>query len=168
MDDFGQLLPPRSVEDVLAERVRLVIGDTTYDLPVLTIRENRAWKGRMDAELGYLLARLAVTDDTDATLALFDGSEDVWLDLLVSYDTTGVLPRRAVIEDGLTPLGLVRAVLEVWRAARPLADIARAGLVMDETITPPTRPTAPTGGWRRRMSSWRRPTAGRPARSRAN
>jgi hypothetical protein len=154
--DFGSLLPPRSVEDVLAERVRLVIGGEVYDLPVLSIADNRAWKERMDMELGYLLLRVTVEDDGEAILRLFDSADDLFLDLLVSYDRTGVLPGRDRLEAELTQMALVRAVLEVWRAARPLADIAAIGMA--------TLPT-PTPSWRERTSAWLRRTAGRPARS---
>lgn len=158
--DFGSLLPPRSIEDILAERIRLDIGGVVYDLPVLPIRENRVWKERMDLELGFLFAQLSVTDDTDAVLGLFDGSEALFMDLLTSYDTTGVLPPPDAIEAGLSPLGLIRAVLEVWRAARPLADIAVTGL----SLTPAPQ----TSASERPSSSWLRSITGRHARSSAN
>jgi hypothetical protein len=158
--DFGSLLPERSFEDILAERIRLTIGEVTYDLPVLPIAENRAWKERMDLELGFLIANISVEDDGDAILGLFDGSEGLFLDLLQSYDRSGVLPPAEVIEASLTPLGLVRAVLEVWRAARPLADIAQAGM----TLTP----EPPTSGSRPRTPFWLRRITGRPASSSAS
>ena len=157
--DFGALLPPRSVEDILAERVRLIIGGEVYDLPVLTIEQNRAWKERMDRELGMLFAAVSLEDDTDAILALFDGSEEAFMALLLSYDVHDVLPDRATIEAGLTPLGLIRAVLEVWRAARPLADIALLG--MEAQGTPANGSPPPT-------SSWLRNITGRLGMSRAN
>ncbi len=158
--DFGSLLSPRPVEDILAERVRLIIGGQAYDLPVLTIRDNRAWRERMDLALARLVIGLSSADDSDTILELFDGNEHIWMDLLVSYDHTGVLPPIDEIEAGMTPMGLVRSVLEVWRAARPLADISATGM----TLTEPTT----TEGWRGRMSSWLRPTAGRPAGSSRN
>lgn len=155
--ELGSLLPPRSVEDILAERIRLEIGGESYDLPVLTIAENRVWKERMDLELGLLFVQISMTDDTDAILGLFDGSEALFMDLLTSYDTSGVLPDQATIEAGLSPLGLIRATLEVWRAARPLADIARTG-AMTPTPEPPTNASPPPS------SSWLRSMAGRLAR----
>lgn len=158
--DFGTFLPPRPVEDILAERVRLVIGGEVYSLPVLTISENRAWKERSDAELGLFVAGLSFSDDLGTTLEAFDGYDSTLMDLLISYDTTGVLPARETIEDGLTPLGLFRAVCEVWRAARPLADIARTG--MSTTAEPAT------SGWRQRMATWLRNTAGPSTRSSMN
>lgn len=158
--DFGDLLAPRSVEDILAERVRLVIGEEVYDLPVLTIRENRAWREQVDVTLGMLLMAVSMEEDSDAILALFDRNEESLLALLQSYDRTGVLPPRETIEANLSPLGLVRAVLEVWRAARPLADIARTGLAAMPTETPPSS-APPINSWRRRTSSWLRNTAGR-------
>lgn len=160
---FGGLLPARSVEDVLAERVRVLIGDEVYTLGVLSIAENREWKERMDLELGYLLLRITGSDDGEAILRMFDGAEQVFLDLLVSYDRQGVLPPRDELERRMTQMGLVRAVLEVWRAARPLADIARIG--MDARMA---AETTPTQSWRQRMSSRLRRTAGRPESSSAS
>ena len=145
--DFGTILPPRPVEDILAERVRLLIGGEVFDLPVLTIAENRAWKERSDRELGLFIATITLTDDLSEVMERFDG----------------VLPPREVIEEGLTPLGLFRAVCEVWRAARPLADIARTGM----STLPPTGGRG-MNGWRRRTRSWLRNMAGPSARSSAN
>jgi hypothetical protein len=158
--DFGTLLPERSMEDILAERIRLVIGGQVYDLPVLPIAENRAWKERMDLELGYFLAALSTTDEMEAVYALFDANEALFMDLLRSYDKTGVLPPAADIEAALTPLGLVKAVLEVWRAARPLADIALTGETL--TLEPPTN------GSRPHMPIWLRRITGRRATSSAS
>lgn len=158
--DFGSLLPARSMEDILAERVRLTIGEVTYDLPVLPIAENRAWKERMDLELGFLLVNISVEDDGDAILGLFDGSEALFMDLLTSYDQTHVLPPVEQIEQGLSPLGLVKAVLEVWRAARPLADIALTGASL--TLEPPTNAS------RGHMPTWLRRLVGPRATSSAN
>jgi hypothetical protein len=158
--DFGTLLSERSMEDILAERIRLVIGGEVYDLPVLPIAENRVWKERMDLELGFLLANIAAEEDSDAILGLFDGSEALFMDLLTSYDTSHVLPPVEVIEANLTPLGVVKAVLEVWRAARPLADIARQGMTL--TLEPPTSASQP------HMPSWLRRITGRHATSSAN
>ena len=160
--DFGGLLAPRSVEDILAERIRLDIGGQVVDLPVLTIRENRVWKEQMDLQLGYLLLRITLEDDGDKILSLFDSADGVFLDLLIAYDRDGRLPPRDVLEDRLTQMGLVRAVLEVWRAARPLADIALIGM---ETTSPSSMPTP---SLRQRLSSWLRRTAGRPESSSAS
>lgn len=155
--EFGGLLGPRSVEDILAERIRLDIGGEVFDLPVLTIRENRIWKEQMDLELGYLLLRITDEDDGGKILSLFDSADGIFLDLLIAYDKTGVLPPREALEERLTQMGLVRAVLEVWRAARPLADIAAIGMQ--------TLQMTPTPSLRQRLSSWLRRTAGRPETS---
>ena len=65
----------------------------------------------------------------------------------------GLTPRAEQDEDGReeTPEeALVRAVLEVWRAARPLAEIAGAGLA-DLNQTQNGAPEPPTSSWLRRM-----------------
>lgn len=145
------------MEDILFERVRLVIGGEVYDLPALSIEDNAAWKARLDADLaGVLDAVDGAGDDLTAILTALTGNDDALLDLLRSYDRTGVLPDDATIRASLTPMGLVRAVLEVWRAANPLVDIGIAGMAMSEVM--PTASPAPT-------SSSRRSTGGRRARS---
>jgi len=122
--DLAALLGPRSVEDTLAERVVLTIGGTEYVLPVLPMRASRDWEERLDGALVGLLAM--VRDEGDDVAALLQAlSESPWpfIDLLLEYDRTGVLPDRDTIYSVETEMGLLCATLEVWRAAHPLADI---------------------------------------------
>jgi hypothetical protein len=171
--DFAALLPARSLEDILAKRIRLTIGGEVYTLPVLPISENRKWRERYDRELGRFLLLLSAEDDFDAILGLFDASEVQFLDYLRSYDRLDLfsaeeierrgltgLPSVEVIEAGLDPLGLVQATLEVWRAARPLADIARTGL--EVALEPPSNAGRP------HMPTWLRRITGRTTTSNAN
>lgn len=151
--DFASLLPERSVDDIVAERIRLVIGGEVYDLPVLSITENRAWKERLDLDLGFLLVSISSTHDLEAVLRLFDAAEVSWLALLKDYDQTGVLPSAEDLESTVTPFGLIKMVLEVWRAARPFAELAGLGaLMVDRTTERQTSDSPrPTSTWRRLM-----------------
>lgn len=132
----SDVLEPRSIEDVFAEIVRIELGGELYTLPVLTIRENREWKRSLEVVIVELLAdATAAGDDRGAVLTALAADPGPLLDVLVSYDRTGVLPPRDVIEDKATDVGVIRAVMEVWRAANPLVD---TGLAWIETIDPPT------------------------------
>ena len=157
--DLSSILPPRSVEDILAERVRLVIDGQTYDLPALVIADNEAWKARLDAEITALLARAQGEDDPGEVLNALAADATPFEDLLYAYDKGGILPEREVLRSSLTEFGLLCAVLEVWRAANPLVDI---GIGAWQTTV------QTTNEWLARMRGSRPSTAGRPASSGAN
>jgi hypothetical protein len=158
--ELTSILPPRSIEDILFERVRLVIGGEVYDLPALVIEDNERWKAQLETDLTGLLSSLdEAGDDITAIVAALTGEPDRLINLLTSYDTTGVLPDVETLRKKMTPVGLFRAVLEVWRAANPLVDIGLAGFAM--TGAPPSEPPTP-------MSSPPRNGAGRRAKSGAS
>ena len=155
--DVRSFAPPRSVEDILAERVRLVIGGEAYVLPALSIAANEAWKAGLEGDFVNLMTALQTAgDDVPAIVAILTRDPDWLIDHLIGYDRSGILPDRAHLREGLTPLGVLRAVVEVWQAANPLADIGTLGFAMTGTPSSDTPPPS---------SSPRRPTAGRRARS---
>lgn len=146
--DLSEFLPDRSIEDILAERVRLTIGGRDYVLAALTIEENEAWLAEVDGELaGTLEAVGDAGDDVQAILAALTGDSDSVLELLISYDKRGVLPPLDELRREVTPMGAIRLALTVWRAANPKADIALAAL-LTSVVTPSVSP-ARTSGRRR-------------------
>lgn len=156
MAEITDLLPARSVEDILAERVRLSVGGREFILPSLNLDDTEAWLTSINAEVAGLLAAVDADVDLGSLLAQLQSRQSALLDLLVSYDKTGVLPPLDELRKGLTPMGLIRSVLEVWRAANPLVDIALSGLSTSglATIASPT-PTSsrPRNGTGRRARS---------------
>lgn len=125
--DLGSILPPRSMEEILAERVRLTIGGRVYDLPALVIDDNQRWKEQLDlAMVGLLQAAGEQGDNVGAVLETLSADPGPFLDLLQSYDKTGVLPERDVLRTSMTETQLLISVLEVWRVANPLVDIGLA------------------------------------------
>ena len=156
MSDLTDLLPARSVEDILAERVRLSVGGQEYILPSLNLDDTEAWLAAINAEVAGLLASADGDADLGPLLSELQARQGRMVELLVSYDKTGVLPPVEELRKGLTPMGLIRAVLEVWRAANPLVDIALTGLSTSglATIASPT-PTSsrPRNGTGRRAKS---------------
>jgi len=153
------VLGPRPADLIVSRTVRITLGGIPYELPVRSIRANREWKERLDAATAVLLENLnASGDERAAIVAAFDGHEAELIDLLVDYDTSGVLSRE-VIED-IEPdasIELLDALGEVWRAASPLVAIGVAAAVV--TRTPPSSP--PTSTPRPR-------TAGRRSKSKTN
>jgi hypothetical protein len=156
MAEITDLLPARSVEDILAERVRLAVGGREFILPSLNLDDTDDWLNQINGEVAGLLA--SVNDDADlgSLLVQLQARQDGLLDLLIAYDKTNVLPERDQLRKGLTPLGHIKAVLEVWRAANPLVDIALSGLSTSglATIASP-KPTSspPRNGTGRRAKS---------------
>lgn len=150
-------LPERSAADIIAGRVKVVLGGAVYDLPVLPRAASRAWVESLDSSFGSLLTDLEQAgNDTPAILSRILGYQDQLWALLASYDTSGVLPPRGWVDEFATDAEVFRAVVEVWRAANPLA----ATLAGMASRTPGTSPEEP--------SSSPAPTAGTLASSRSS
>lgn len=156
---FGQIDLARSAADIVAGRVRLTFGGTTYTLPVRSIRTNREWKESLDGRLAGMLSVLTTaSENTTAILLALASATGPMLDALSQYDETHVLPPRDELERLATEMEVVRAVAEVWLAANPLLVMATLGMV-NQT------PAATTNGSSAPTSSPRPSTAGRRARS---
>jgi hypothetical protein len=123
--ELRDLLPePRSVEDVLARRIRLVIDGEVFTLPVLPIRENRVWTDRLDGEISRIFGHVeSAGDDVNAVFAALSAAPGRFMEMLELYDLHRILPPRERIESVWTEIDLLMACLEVWRAAHPLVDI---------------------------------------------
>lgn len=154
---FGlEALPERSATDILAGRIRVVLAGQTFDLPVLPRKASREWIERLDARFASLSDALdQAADDTPRVLALLAGHSDWLLEALRSYDTSGVLPTGTaggLLDELATDAEILRATVEVWRAANPLAATLAAAAGEDEPPTdgtasaPPSSPRTPTDG----------------------
>lgn len=113
-------LPQRSAADILAGRIRVILGGATYDLPVLPRRAGREWIATLDARFAGLAAALSNAEAPEI-LRMLAAETDALYDVLLTYDAGGVLPRRDSPEDFATEAEILRAVLEVWAALHPLA-----------------------------------------------
>lgn len=143
-------LPARAAADVLAGRVRVVLGGDIYDLPVLPRAASRRWLEGLDLRFAMLAADLeSAGDDTPAILNRLLAEADGLYAMLRSYDTSGVLPDEGVVDEYVTDVEILRAVLEVWRAANPLAaSLGEQGNPPTDGISPvsPSTPPSPTAG----------------------
>lgn len=144
-----ETMPARSAADILAGRVRVLLGGTTYDLPVLARGPSKRWLEQLDARFATLAASLDAAADTPTIMSLLVAETDALYDLLLSYDQSAVLPSRAEIDETATDAQILAAVLEVWRAVHPLvgsmidgADGATSG----RSSGPPTPSPATTAG----------------------
>lgn len=149
-----ETMPARSAADILAGRVRVVLGATTYDLPVLARGPSKRWLEQLDARFATLALSLDEAADTPEIMGLLVAETDAMYDMLLSYDQTGILPSRDEIDETATDAQILHAVLEVWRAVHPLVASVTASL---DGGTP--------GASAGRSSSPRRPTGGVPTTS---
>jgi hypothetical protein len=116
-----QDVPTRTAEDILAGRVRIQLGITTFVLPVLPRGPSRRWLESLDQRfinLGVALSR--AKEDPTVIIETLTTETDALYELLLSYDQTSVLPPRDELEEFATDAQILHAVLEVWRAAHPL------------------------------------------------
>lgn len=145
-----ETLPSRSAADILAGRVRVILGGIPYDLPVLPRRASREWLEKLDARFAYIARELdEAADDKPRILALLAGQTEALMGMLRSYDQTGVLPDPQFVDDYATDAEILVGMVEVWRAANPLA-ASLAEAVDAATDGMPSAPSStlqePTGG----------------------
>lgn len=139
---WPESLPTRSATDIMAGRVRVYLGGAVYDLPVLPRRASREWLEGLDERFHALGAALdAAGDDTPRILSMLAAHTESLVEMLRSYDTSGVLPDPDIIDTHATDAEILRALIEVWRAAHPLA-ATLAGTA--ETRTSGTSSESPT------------------------
>lgn len=157
-------LAERSVEDVLAGRIRIRLAGETYVLPVLTVGQNADWLASLEAELHPLIE---AEDDLDVVMGLMDTVNDRLLDFVYSYDLRGLLPKQSTIERDVYPYEVLRAVMEVRLAANPTLGFALASVLEDATKAAAKvneamaqMPSAPTSS-RRRRTAGRSRTSGK-------
>lgn len=142
------VMPTRSPADILAGRVRIVLGGTTHDLPVLPRGASRRWLEQLDARFAALAMSLDAAADTPAIMTLLVSETDAMIDMLLSYDQSHVLPDRGEIDETATDAQILQAVLEVWRAVHPLvANVtAAANATTGRSFVLPTSLPASTAG----------------------
>lgn len=133
---WPQELPLRSAADIIAGRIRVVLGGTVYELPVLSRAESRRWLESLDARFVSLAGGLAEAgNDTERILTMLMAEVSDLYEMLLTYDQRGVLPPRAEIDEIASDVEILRAVIEVWRAVNPLAAMLAA--------EPPTSGSSP-------------------------
>lgn len=115
-------LPERSAADIIAGIIRVVLGGRVYELPVLPRAPSRRWLESLDVGWADALSDVSESgNDQGAILARLMAYHDELYALLKSYDTGNVLPPIEDIDEYATDAEIFRAVVEVWRAANPLA-----------------------------------------------
>jgi len=115
------MLPERSVEDIFAGRVRIVLGGELLDLEVLPIEANERWTALFQARMSEVTGGLEVDANPLSVLTFLQGLPDVQIELLRAYDAHGVLPDDAWLRSHATAPQLITALFGVLAAAFPLA-----------------------------------------------
>lgn len=152
MDAFAPGMARRSVEDIVAERIRIAFGDESYVIPVRSIASNERFVAAMEGELNAALATVADSgDDLQAIYVALAPLAGRLLALVAEYDETHVLPPLEELRGTARPMQAIQGALEVWQAVNPFADIGFAALLSGSLTMPSPAP----------MSSRQRPTAGR-------
>ena len=155
--DWQALATNRTAQDRLLERVRLRLAGTDYVLPVLKSGPNQRWLEALDRDTRALLGQLQA-DGTDGPQIVGMFLSPVIMPAvkahLYAYDTTHVLPPQAVLDEQITDMGYVRALLEVWAAAHPLVGTALETVAAILTVgsSQPTSTLPPPTAGRRRGS----------------
>lgn len=119
-----EALPVRSVADILSGRIQIVLGGIPYIIPVLPKRASREWLARLDERFAAVATALdGAADDAPRILQLLAAHTDYMVEMLHEYDVEKVLPDDEFIDTYATDGEVLAAMVEVWRAANPLAAI---------------------------------------------
>ncbi len=145
----------RSVEDILAGRLRIRLAGEWHVLPVLTVGQNADWLATLEAEMDPLISG---EDDLAKVVGLMDDLNGRLLDFVYSYDLMHVLPEQSTIARDVYPHEVLRAVMEVRLAANPTLGLALTSAIGDMKEMPSSV----------RTSSSRPRTAGRSRKSATN
>jgi hypothetical protein len=158
MLDVFDLTAGRPAGDILSRTVRVRLGGSEYELPVRSIKANRDWRAALNAGTASLVSGLADSgDDFGAIYAALASQMDTLIDLLLSYDTSSILPTKDEIE-AIEPdcsLDIVAAVREVWRAANPLVVTSLTAMETPASASsePTSSPPTSTAGRRRKSKT---------------
>lgn len=149
----------RPAGDILSRVVRVQLDGKSYELPVRSIKANREWKTNLNDRLAAMIGGLEASgDDYAALFGLIANQIDDLVDMLVSYDTSGILPSRDAILD-IEPdasLDVLNAVREVWRAANPLVATTLAAIgtpIPESDVSSPLTSSPPVNITGRRRKS---------------
>jgi hypothetical protein len=117
-------LPTRSAADILSGLITIVLGGLPYVIQVLPRRASREWLARLDDRFAAVTQALdSAENDVPKILALLTAHTDYMVEMLREYDVNDVLPDNEFIETYATDGEILAAMVEVWRAANPLAAI---------------------------------------------
>jgi hypothetical protein len=108
----------RAEEARAAGLLHLTLGGSVVELPVLRIRQARAWK-----------EQLAAVDLSAGGEDALDQPIEVMLELLAAYDVTGILGGRDAIEDRATDPEVYDAFRQLLAATFPF--VATSALTAD-------------------------------------
>lgn len=152
-------MPTRSASDILSGRIRIWLGATEYDLPVLPRAQSRRWLEGINARFALLASHIESSgDDAPAILGMLITEVDAMYDSLLAYDQAGLLPSREEADETATEAQILHAFVEVWRAVHPFV-----ATLLDQSGG------SPTGGISlEQLSSAPPSTAGVPATSRTS
>lgn len=113
------LLPERSVEDVLAGKLRLVLGGTPFTLDVLTIDKADEWRAGLLVAFGDVVGQLEEQVNVPGVVAFLGSNTASMLVLIRAYDQAGVLPDNDWIRSHATEPEVLRAFVLILAASFP-------------------------------------------------
>lgn len=110
---------PRPDEQVVGGWIPVTLGGEARNLPVLSIRENRAWTALFAGSIRDKLAAVEPLASVDEVVELLVASMDTMVDLLVAYDRDKVLGDKEWIDTHATDREVYETLKRVTAAAFP-------------------------------------------------
>lgn len=142
---------------MVAGTIRIRLGGYVKDLPELNIEDNEAWQAKLAIGLADQLKHVDTIREWDQAVAVASASTPLMVDLLVSYDLSGILGGREWIRQHASAAEVYAAFKEVALASYPFGrDLSKfpslIGMMMEQVAkvssASTSSPPKSTGGRR--------------------
>lgn len=93
--------------------LEIVLGGEPYRLPVLSMRRNREWSEKYSAVLSGIVDGIGEPKNLTEVAAIVNSHATSFMDMLIAYDYSGVLPDREWIDTHATDGEVYSAIQQV-------------------------------------------------------
>jgi hypothetical protein len=99
--------------------LQVTLGGEAYSLPVLSMRRNRDWLGAFSGALTGMVNGIGEPKTLDEVASVIASYATSYMDILIAYDYSGVLPDREWIDTHATDREVYEAIRNVSEVAAP-------------------------------------------------
>lgn len=137
--------------------LEVTLGGEAYRLPVLSMRRNREWLAQFSTDLTGIVDGIGQPKSLTEVAEAVNSYAQKFLDMLIAYDWTGVLPSRESLDETATDGEVYTAIQKVSEVATPFGSnllglaLMQAAAKVRQSLRRSSGPAPSTGG--RRKSS---------------
>ena len=132
--------------------LEVTLGGEAYSLPVLSMRRNREWLGQFSSGLTGIVDGIGQPKTLDEVASSIAGYAERFMDMLIAYDYSKVLPDREWIDTHATDGEVYTAIQKVSEVATPFGSnllglaLMQAAAKVRASLRRSSGPAPTTGG----------------------